>query len=207
MVPPTHDARPGLLMGRKLLLNAIFEPGTGLPTAETKGTNSPARIGAGCGRNRPPLNNPPIRGNWLPVKTSPVLRNCVVADAVQVEPVSALKIPANREINRELCRIRPLDVILNADMRANSAAYREIPYSTKQGIISEEQGNAPQEQGLLSARTTSLPRLGARSKSRPVAKPRPAHSITLQLRESGFESTMSPLAPKADMCSAPGHVR
>jgi hypothetical protein len=37
MVPPTRDARPGLLMGSKLSPNPNFAPGTGLPTAETKG--------------------------------------------------------------------------------------------------------------------------------------------------------------------------
>ena len=102
-----------------------------------------------------------------------------MADAVQVEPVSALKIPANREINRELCRIRPLDAILNADTRANSAAYREIPYSTKQGIILEEQGSSPQEQGLLSGQNDQLAEWRRATEEPAVAKPRPAHSITL----------------------------
>jgi hypothetical protein len=31
------------------------------------------------------------------------LGDCVVADAVDLEPVSASKFPANREINREFC--------------------------------------------------------------------------------------------------------
>jgi len=39
----------------------------------------------------------------------------MVEDAVGCEPVSASKFPANREINREFRRIRPLDAILNAD--------------------------------------------------------------------------------------------
>jgi hypothetical protein len=62
------------------------------------------------------------------------LPECVVADAV-VEPVSTAKFPANRENNREFWRSRPLDAISIIDTRANSAAYSEIPYSTKQGII------------------------------------------------------------------------
>jgi hypothetical protein len=62
-----------------------------------------------------------------------------VADAVAVEPVSAAKFPANRDINREFWRSRPLDTILIIDTRANSAAYSEIPYLAKQGIISKEQ--------------------------------------------------------------------
>jgi hypothetical protein len=33
------------------------------------------------------------------------VKECVVADAVAIEPVSASKFPANREINREFCEI------------------------------------------------------------------------------------------------------
>jgi hypothetical protein len=77
----------------------------------------------------------------------------VVADAVTVEPVSTAKFPANREINREFCRIRPLSAILKADMRANSEACSEIPYATEQGNILEEQGIPAEEQGILPAKT------------------------------------------------------
>jgi hypothetical protein len=76
----------------------------------------------------------------------------VVADAVTVEPVSARKFPANREKNREICRIRPLSAILKADTRANSEACSEIPYATEQGIILAEQGILAQEQGILPAK-------------------------------------------------------
>jgi hypothetical protein len=70
---------------------------------------------------------------------------CVVADAVLVEPVSTHEFPANREINREFCRIR----ILKADTRANSKASSEIPYAGEQGIISAEQGILVWEQGIF----------------------------------------------------------
>jgi hypothetical protein len=73
----------------------------------------------------------------------------VVADAVAVEPVSTAKFPANREINREFCRIRPLCKILKADTRAISKAFSQIPYAKEQGIISAEQGISAQEQGIL----------------------------------------------------------
>jgi hypothetical protein len=56
--------------------------------------------------------------------------------------------PANREINREFCRIRPLCEILKADTRANSKAFSQIPYATEQGIILAEQGILAQEQGI-----------------------------------------------------------
>jgi hypothetical protein len=71
----------------------------------------------------------------------------MVADVVQVEPVSTPDFPANKEINREFRRIRLLGAILKADTRANSAACSEIPYSTEQGIFAKEQGIFMQEQG------------------------------------------------------------
>ena len=76
-----------------------------------------------------------------------------MADAVQAEPVSTAKFPANREKNREFHQIRPLCKILKADLRANSKASSEIPHATEQGIISEEQGILAEEQGILLAKT------------------------------------------------------
>jgi hypothetical protein len=59
----------------------------------------------------------------------------MVVDAVGCEPVSNLKFPANREINREFRQIggfqRPKALISAAD----SSAYRQIPYSSEQGIF------------------------------------------------------------------------
>jgi len=59
----------------------------------------------------------------------------LVADAVIVEPVSTPKFPANRDINREFRQIRSLCEILNADTRAISKAFGQIPYATEQGIL------------------------------------------------------------------------
>ena len=72
----------------------------------------------------------------------------MVANAVVVEPVSTPKFPANRENYREFRRIRPLGTIFNADTRAHSKAYSEIPYATEQEIIFAEQGIPTQEQGI-----------------------------------------------------------
>ena len=63
------------------------------------------------------------------------MHDCVVADAVDLEPVSRDKFPANREKNREFGQICPLAAILKGDTLANSEACREIPYATEQGII------------------------------------------------------------------------
>ncbi|MFI4961684.1 MAG: hypothetical protein ACHP82_09565 [Hyphomicrobiales bacterium] len=59
----------------------------------------------------------------------------LVVDVVIVEPVSTPKFPANRDINREFRQIRSLCEILNADTRAISKAFGQIPYATEQGIL------------------------------------------------------------------------
>jgi hypothetical protein len=82
-----------------------------------------------------PLNAGHSRG----FRKSPVARDCVVADAVVVEPVSTPEFPANREINREFRRICPLYETLKANTRAISKTFRKIPYATEQGIILAEQ--------------------------------------------------------------------
>ena len=61
-----------------------------------------------------------------------------MADAVDVEPVSVRRFPANREINSEFRQIRLLYEILKADTRANSEACSKIPHATEQGILSAE---------------------------------------------------------------------
>src|SRR5262245_6669219 len=84
--------------------------------------------------------SPPMVGRRRKSPQSSGWPDWVVADAVQVEPVSHLEFPANREINREFRQNRRLDAILHADTPANSEACSEIPYSTKQGIFAKEQG-------------------------------------------------------------------
>ena len=75
-----------------------------------------------------------------------------MADAVHVEPVSTAEFPANREKNREFCRIPALEAALIANTRASSKACNEIPYATEQGNILEEQGIFAHEQGILPAK-------------------------------------------------------
>jgi hypothetical protein len=78
----------------------------------------------------------------------------VVADAVDLEPVSSIQFPANREINREFSQIPARGAILNADTRANSEACSEIPYSAEQGIFAKEQGICAQRTGNFSRQVT-----------------------------------------------------
>src|SRR6186997_3048506 len=47
--------------------------------------------------------SPPIAGHLQVSGKSRGSKECVVADAVAIEPVSASQFPANREKNREIC--------------------------------------------------------------------------------------------------------
>jgi hypothetical protein len=74
--------------------------------------------------------------------------------AVSCEPVSASEFPANREINREFCRIRPSIAIFASDQRADSMSLTaEFPMKRNrefsnayQEIFFEEQGNLIKQQ-------------------------------------------------------------
>jgi len=73
----------------------------------------------------------------------------LVVNAVIVEPVSTPKFLANRDINREFRQIRSLCEILNADTRAISKAFSQIPYATEQGILTQEQGILPTKSEII----------------------------------------------------------
>jgi hypothetical protein len=75
----------------------------------------------------------------------------LVADAVAVERVSTLGFPANREKNREFCKIGASGASETVNSAAITGLLTQIPYSTEQGIISAEQGILAQEQGILLA--------------------------------------------------------
>ncbi len=85
-----------------------------------------------------------------------------MADAVAVEPVSTAKFPANREKNREFCKL----VASGTPETANNGIVTElpmrIPCSTEQGIILAEQRILAREQGILSARIEIIAEEGFR---------------------------------------------
>jgi hypothetical protein len=68
------------------------------------------------------------------------LGNGVVADAVEVEPVSTTNFPANREKNREFCKIVASEAPEIPNSGLVTGRCSQIPYSTEQGIILAEQG-------------------------------------------------------------------
>ena len=83
---------------------------------------------------------------------------CVVADAVFVEPVSTVTVPANREMNREFRLFEPLYGVETQSSLVNSIVFRPIPYTKKQGIISKEQGIQTKAQGICHAEVRNADR-------------------------------------------------
>ena len=75
----------------------------------------------------------------------------MAADAVLVEPVSTLLFPANREKNREFCKIAQFETPETANSAAVTWLPARIPYSSEQGIILVEQGTPTREQGFFPA--------------------------------------------------------
>ena len=112
----------------------------------------------------------------------------MVADAVQVEPVSAAKFPANREKNREFRKIVASRAPEIRNSGLGTGLLTQIPYSTEQGIILAEQGILTREQGILLTRARELD-------TSPDA-----------IFATKRVWVMSALPPKADMCDAPGDV-
>ena len=82
-------------------------------------------------------------------RKSPVAHDCVVVDAARIEPVSHLKFPANREINREFCGFWRSAAILTPNGRASSIVYNQIPYATEQGIFGGLTRNSLERTGNL----------------------------------------------------------
>src|SRR5262245_41822267 len=77
---------------------------------------------------------------FLQARNTPQRRDCLADDAVSCELGLHTKFPANREINREFCRIRPSTAIFVSDQDADSIAYSRIPYATEQGISKDVSG-------------------------------------------------------------------
>src|SRR5713226_730018 len=79
----------------------------------------------------------------------------VADDAVLIAPVSGLKFPTNREINREFREFAPNSVILAPIQAATSMACSQIPHASEQGIFLPKQGIPSSEQGIFWAEQAS----------------------------------------------------
>ena len=69
-----------------------------------------------------------------------ICERMLAVDAVQVEPVSTPKFPANTEINREFFNFGSDCGSVVAIRPMIQRTWSEIPYSTEQGIFAKEQG-------------------------------------------------------------------
>jgi hypothetical protein len=67
--------------------------------------------------------------------------DCVVADAVAIEPVSIAGFPAYREIYREFLESRDPVCVIGHKRYRISITCDEIPYSMEQGIFPTATGN------------------------------------------------------------------
>jgi hypothetical protein len=84
--------------------------------------------------------------------------NCVVAHAVKVEPVSIAQFPANREINRDIRRIRPRETILNRRHASKITDLQQNSLISRTGNYFEETGNFTQRTGNFSRPVTIIGR-------------------------------------------------
>src|SRR6516162_2761726 len=100
--------------------NQSLFPGNGFLPAETSAPEWPLRQTSRLKETNHAHETRLIRVILRQLGKSQFAQDCVVADAVTVEPVSATKFPANRENNREFCRFRSESEILVASRLANS---------------------------------------------------------------------------------------
>ena len=122
-------------------------PGNRISRPETKAPKRPLKSSCPFAETDRSQQMPPIRGYLPIVGKSLLVADCVVADAVQVEPVSTPNFPANREINREFRQISPLFDIFEAKTQANSKAFGRIPSKNRTGNCFGGTGNSAARTG------------------------------------------------------------
>jgi hypothetical protein len=89
-------------LGRDCVSVAAFQGFLEIRGVSTKASSRRRETLGRCPSHRLAANEvPPSFGKSL------FAPDCVVADAVAVEPVSQVEFPANREINREFCQFSP----------------------------------------------------------------------------------------------------
>jgi hypothetical protein len=120
-------------------------PGTGLPSPETGSQNR--RYRALDRQQRPharPLHYrkcPQIAGFSSETRKRRFVSDCVVADAVDIERVSASEFPANREINREFCEIPLPPAILTPQSPREFNGFQPNSLNNRTGNFFHETGN------------------------------------------------------------------
>jgi hypothetical protein len=86
------------------------------------------------------------------------VQDCVVAEPVQIEPVSNRNSLLTGKLTGNFAESGPLKAIFANKQPANSVPCREIPYATEQGIFGAITGNFRQRTGnFLSEQQQRLP--------------------------------------------------
>jgi hypothetical protein len=92
-----------------------------------------------------------LLSGFSPLQPSPM----TVATVAKVSYKSLILLvgdPANREINREFCKLVAFGAAETPNKAVVAGLLMQIPYSMEQGIILVEQGIPAQEQGILLAK-------------------------------------------------------
>ena len=132
-----------------------------------------------------PRKCPQIAGYSSETRKRRFASDCVVADAVGIEPISASNSLLTGKITGNIAVSWPRVAILVSNQRVNSVVYNEIPYATEQGIfegltgIFAKKGNAMLQACRLTWRTPSR-----RSRSCPSRRD---NSGILSSRAANFE--------------------
>src|SRR3954464_3118477 len=104
MGAPARDAWLAPLTRHRLSPSTTCPPGTGFSALEKGGAKWPSKMNCAVSETgRHPIV-PRIGGNLPVSRNAPQMADCVVADAVDIEPVSASNFPDNREKYREFCQ-------------------------------------------------------------------------------------------------------
>src|SRR4051812_36619621 len=108
MVSSTPDARARDGRSHTFELHLCLKgspfPGNGISRPETTRPKSPPRRNSSLQRPLHRRQSPPLRGVLAQSGKFLSSKECVVADAVDIEPLSASNFPASREKYREFCR-------------------------------------------------------------------------------------------------------
>jgi hypothetical protein len=110
-------------------------PGNGISGPEKNAQKRPADCNDAVSENEPSHRSPPIRGLSYTFRKSPVAHDCVVADAVEIEPVSTADYPDIRKSTGYLCLFAgnwAANRVRNAQSIGTTSA---IPYERKQRIF------------------------------------------------------------------------
>jgi hypothetical protein len=101
-------------------------------------------------RDSAPTRNAATAASFSALGISSASNECVVADAVAIEPVSTTEFAAIREKNREFIDSGMIFGPERSKSPQKPGLRSQIPYAPEQGILGAEQGILDSDQGFLS---------------------------------------------------------